>query len=175
MKKAMLIITAMYVVTSVGSHEQTHRSINAGSIFAEFSIGDVIDRLTILTIKRHRITDQKKLDNVILEYESIMQSLNDYCKSLEDLKPELAKLADELLAINTQMWELEDLIRHKEALKEFDAEFIELARSVYHTNDQRCAIKRLINTLTGSRLIEEKQYVEYKKSYNTSSTCNLSK
>ena len=74
---------------------------------------------------------------------------------------ELAQLKKELLHVNEQLWDIEDLIRAKEAQQLFDVEFIELARSVYYTNEQRSVLKRKINILTGSTLIEEKEYTKY--------------
>ncbi len=125
----------------------------------EVSYGELIDKITILEIKMEKITDPNKLRNVKNELESLMNTFYIY---VEETK-EIQKLKDDLKLVNTQLWNIEDTIRVKEAAQEFDDEFIKLARSVYFTNDKRCAIKRKINMICGSRLIEEKQYVEYVK------------
>jgi hypothetical protein len=118
------------------------------------SIGEIVDKLSILHIKTKRITDVDKLVNIEKEYlylhEIVFANLNinivDY---------------NELFVINEQLWDIEDHIRIKEKNKEFDDEFIELARLVYITNDIRFRVKNLINLKYGSEFKEEKSYEQY--------------
>lgn len=120
--------------------------------------GELADKITILEIKSERITDAAKLDNVRRE----LEALREVWATLgfaDDAS--LAALCGQLKAVNETLWKIEDDIRILEAKRQFDARFIELARAVYHTNDQRAALKREINTATGSALIEEKDYVDY--------------
>lgn len=128
------------------------------SVFAEISAGDLVDKITILLIKKERINNPTKLKNVETELQALQETFSNLQQS-----PELIELMQQLKGVNVKMWELEDEIRLKELESKFDAEFIELARSVYLTNDERCRIKRVINELCGSRLIEEKSYTEYVK------------
>lgn len=118
------------------------------------SIGELLDKITILEIKAQRIEDDAKRDNVKRELDALSQSR----RSAQLYTPELEALVQELRQVNVQLWEIEDHIRLKEAEQMFDQEFITLARSVYQTNDKRAAIKRQINDLTGSQLVEEKSY-----------------
>ena len=120
----------------------------------EVSIGEVVDKYTILVIKEQHITDPIKLANVVREREYLESVLGD----LNDFKGNVGRLID----TNQALWNIEDQIRIKESRKEFDAEFIDLARAVYVTNDVRAEIKREINLEQGSLFVEEKQYVEYK-------------
>jgi hypothetical protein len=121
----------------------------------ELSIGEIVDKLSILNIKKDKITDEIKLRNINKEFlylhEIVFSQLNidyneDYLKLLE---------------INKSLWYIEDELRDKERNKEFDHEFIELARSVYFTNDKRADIKKQINLKYNSNFIEEKSYAEY--------------
>jgi hypothetical protein len=121
------------------------------------SPGELLDRLTINEIKSERITDTAKLVNVHRELEVLRKAWADSPLSAHDVSGPLASLKK----VNEKLWEIEDKIREKEAAKSFDAEFIELARSVYHTNDRRSAIKRELNLALGSDLIEEKSYKAY--------------
>jgi ribosome-interacting GTPase 1 len=114
------------------------------------SIGEIIDKITILQIKQEKIKDPDKKSNVTRELEILKKSL-ETIDIPEDLKINLTK-------INRQLWYIEDKIRIFERKQDFGSEFVELARSVYIKNDQRAAIKRQINLLTGSELIEEKSY-----------------
>jgi hypothetical protein len=113
------------------------------------SVGEVLDKISILQIKSERITDASKLANVRRELEHLKDAARDH------RQPELES---DLKSVNSHLWEIEDRLREKEKRKEFDAEFIELARAVYITNDRRAEIKRRINEITGSALIEEKSY-----------------
>lgn len=121
------------------------------------SIGELIDKFTILLIKKSKIIDQEKLNKVSIEI--------DYLKSdVENIKNkyEINDLFDNLININTKLWNIEDNIRIKEKNQEFDSEFIQLARSVYFTNDERAFIKNEINKKTESNIFEVKSYENYK-------------
>jgi hypothetical protein len=119
------------------------------------SWGELIDKITILEIKVERLRTPAARANAARELILLRAELT--------VPPaELAALQAELAVVNRRLWEVEDDIRRKEASQTFDAEFIALARAVYHSNDERSRIKRLINTLLGSELIEEKQYVGYR-------------
>jgi len=122
----------------------------------DISIGELVDKVSILAIKLEKISDPSKVKNIRKEYELLLKPMID-CGIETDSEAFLA-----LKNINVKLWEIEDEIRIKEAEKVFDSEFIELARSVYFTNDDRAAVKKRINLDTGSELVEEKEYVEYK-------------
>ena len=127
------------------------------NVNAQISVGEWIDKLTILEIKLAEILQPDKLDNVRREYETL----------LADAAPELltsreiAALRERLKAVNAELWRIEDEIRIKERARVFDAEFIALARAVYVANDARAALKREINRISGSALVEEKSYAAY--------------
>jgi hypothetical protein len=121
------------------------------------SPGEFLDKLTILEIKAERISDPAKLANVRRELELMRATWDASPLASRDV----TALTAELLAANEALWDIEDRIRAKEAAKVFDAEFVELARSVYRTNDARAAIKRRLNVALGSELIEEKSYRAY--------------
>jgi hypothetical protein len=137
------------------SDEKTGASIPTPH--APVSWGELIDKITILEIKSARLTSATALQNVRHE----LARLNEKTLSLGDMSQEVAPLKSDLIGVNEALWEIEDKIRDKEAAKAFDAEFIELARSVYITNDKRAAIKRRINQLLASELVEEKGYASY--------------
>jgi hypothetical protein len=120
-------------------------------------LGELVDKITILTIKSERIDDQAKLENIHIELDSLEDVFEQSIGDREDI----TILQEELKKINEALWEIEDRIRDKEYLKEFDNEFIELARKVYLTNDQRCAVKKRIDTILGSHITEEKSYKKY--------------
>jgi len=122
----------------------------------EVSHGEIVDKLTILQIKKENITDPIKLDNIVKEYDYLLSIVeNDLEISTES--PEYL----ELLSINKELWVIEDDIRDKERIKEFDEDFIKLARSVYYTNDVRAKIKKEINLKYSSGFVEEKSYQSY--------------
>ena len=124
----------------------------------EISIGELLDKISILEIKLLNIKDEKKSKNVYKE----LEVLNPYFQDLLDKYGiEIKGLYIKLSNINKTLWNIEDGIREKEKVEEFDEEFVELARSVYITNDQRAAVKKEINLLTKSKLIEEKSYSDY--------------
>jgi hypothetical protein len=122
----------------------------------EVSHGEIVDKLTILQIKKENITDPIKLENIIKEHDYLFSVVeNDLgisTSSAEYL---------ELLSVNKKLWIIEDDIRDKERQKEFDFDFINLARSVYYTNDVRAKIKKEINLKYSSGFIEEKSYQNY--------------
>ena len=121
------------------------------------SPGELLDKITILRIKVARIMEPPKVANVRLELELLEKTWRDAgCAAFDVASDERA-----LQAVNEKLWDVEDLIRDKEAKQTFDREFIELARAVYVSNDERAAIKKRINLQLGSRLIEEKSYKPY--------------
>jgi hypothetical protein len=127
------------------------------SVRIEVSPGELIDKITILEIKTERIADEGKLANVRAELATLVAARDGALEA----SSELASLAAELKAVNEALWEIEDHIRDCERAEDFGPRFVELARSVYRTNDRRAALKRRINDLLGSRLIEEKSYAAY--------------
>ena len=127
------------------------------SIKIELSVGELLDKISILQIKAERINDSSKVKNINKELDVLMSLWNDSPYSGTNLSPEI----NELKNINEALWDIEDKIRDKERNQLFDKDFIELARSVYFTNDKRAEIKRIINGKTGSELIEEKSYSDY--------------
>ncbi|MFT5760761.1 MAG: hypothetical protein ACI9LM_005548 [Alteromonadaceae bacterium] len=134
--------------TSINHSEETIMLI-------EVSIGEVVDKVTILEIKSEKIKNTDKLANINREYTLLRQNMMDlgaYPSSEE---------YSNLKAINLKLWQIEDDIRIKEFKGEFDDEFIQLARSVYQVNDHRANLKKAINLNYGSNLIEEKEYVDY--------------
>jgi len=127
------------------------------NVNVEISIGEFFDKITILEIKKERINNEDKLVNINKE----LDGLNDLLSKLSFTREDVAQEVSELSKINEALWEIEDDIREKESKKVFDEEFIELARSVYITNDKRSDIKRDINIKLGSDFVEEKSYEEY--------------
>jgi hypothetical protein len=121
------------------------------------SPGDFLDRLTILELKSERIRDAAKLENVRRELELLRATWKASPLAARDV----TGLVAQLKSVNAVLWDIEDRIREKEAARSFDAEFVELARSVYRTNDRRAALKRELNVALGSPLIEEKSYSKY--------------
>ncbi len=129
------------------------------SIKVDVSVGEFIDKLTILQIKSERISDPTKLENINREKTVLeLEWQNSIYKDLD-----INSQKEKLLAINESLWEIEDDIRDKEKAGEFDPVFIELARSVYITNDKRAAVKKEINAISGSTLVEEKSYSDYQR------------
>ena len=122
------------------------------------SVGELLDKLTILAIKQERIDDAAKRVNIGREQEALERVV-----AAEGLRAiaGVAELEAELRRVNEQLWEIEDAIREHERQQRFDAAFIALARAVYRTNDQRADLKRRINALVGSELVEEKSYAAY--------------
>ncbi len=120
----------------------------------EVSIGEIVDKLSILQIKLENITDKDKLVNIKKEFDYL------YNIVFKDLKMQLDDY-QRLLNINKQLWDIEDDIRDEERAKRFEDKFIELARAVYVTNDERSRIKKDINIKYGSDFVEEKSYQDY--------------
>ncbi|NBU25649.1 MAG: hypothetical protein EBS39_08535 [Gammaproteobacteria bacterium] len=127
-------------------------------ILVPISPGELLDKITILRIKSARMTDEAKLRNVRTELEALEQTWRDSGAAI----PEVAADEAALQRVNEELWDIEDRIRDKERAKEFDAVFIELARAVYVTNDERARFKKNINVALGSRLVEEKSYQPYR-------------
>ena len=129
------------------------------NLSAEISVGEFLDKITILEIKSERIEDPAKLENIHKELNTLRKTWTASPFSQQDITAEIA----ELKAINEALWKIEDDIRDKESDAAFDDQFIQLARSVYVTNDQRAAVKRKINVKVGSELVEEKSYADYRR------------
>ena len=124
----------------------------------EVSFGELLDKLSILEIKSTKITDPDKLENVNNE----LSKLNKISKKIKEQNSEKFNLYySKLLEINKKLWSIEDEIRICEKNNNFDKTFIELARDVYFTNDERLEIKNEINLFYNSGVIEEKEYTEY--------------
>lgn len=126
-------------------------------LLAPISVGELIDKITILKIKQSKANDPEKLANIEHELNELEQTWN------KEKAPELdiSDLFSQLTQVNETLWRIEDDIRAKEAAQTFDDEFINLARSVYKQNDLRAELKKQINLRSGSTLVEEKLYQEY--------------
>jgi len=118
------------------------------------SPGELLDKISILEIKSERITDAGKRNNVLHELQ-LLQEVR--AKSVPESR-DLGRLYNSLKSLNEKLWDIEDALRDLERKKSFGEVFIECARSVYRTNDKRSALKREINRLQGSEIIEEKSY-----------------
>ncbi len=121
------------------------------------SVGELVDKLVILEIKAERIGDAAKRANVVHERDLLRETV----KRAVPGSKELDRLTGELKKINEQLWVIEDDIRDCERSRDFGARFVELARAVYVTNDRRAALKKDINLLVGSDIVEEKSYKTY--------------
>lgn len=126
-----------------------------GQIRVPVSIGELIDKITILRIKARQIKDEAKLLNIKTELSALIRLCDDAQINHQ------SKLTTTLEGVNQKLWDIEDKIRDKERAKSFDSEFIELARAVYVVNDERFRVKSLINEETGSTFREEKSYKQY--------------
>jgi hypothetical protein len=122
----------------------------------EVSIGEIVDKYTILMIKASKIQDQSKLENINKELTYLVETLRKEYPLITD-----GKLAKALLAVNKELWKVEDDLRDLERAKNFGKEFVTLARNVYKLNDQRANIKKEINMNYGSEFVEEKSYQPY--------------
>ncbi|MCR6684854.1 DUF6165 family protein [Pseudoxanthomonas sp.] len=118
------------------------------------SIGELVDKITILEIKAERIDDAAKRGNVRIELQGLLAIWNE----IEARHPEVAELRTRLRTVNEAMWDVQDALRAKEAAQDFGAEFIALARAVGRTNGERVGLKNAINRLAGSLFVEEKEY-----------------
>lgn len=121
------------------------------------SAGELVDKVTILEIKSERIADPAKLANVRRELAGLGEILRPMLAKVSALERSKASLR----AINETLWQIEDDIRDCERRKDFGPRFVELARSVYRTNDKRAAAKREVDALVGSEIVEEKSYASY--------------
>lgn len=129
----------------------------AGMVAVPVSLGELIDKITILEIKSERMTDEKKLANVRKEL-ALLRSVTEAQKLSG---PDFDRVYAALKSTNEALWVIEDDIRDCERHKRFDAKFVELARAVYVTNDKRAALKNELNQLFNSALVEEKSYAAY--------------
>lgn len=127
----------------------------------EVSNGEIIDKYTILEIKLSKIKDAKKLVNIQHEYNTLTPDVKNMYGDAKD-ESHLKKLQNDLLEVNKKLWKIEDDIRECERANDFGKTFIDLARAVYYVNDDRSDVKKEINIFTGSDLVEEKSYEEYK-------------
>jgi hypothetical protein len=125
-------------------------------LLAPIAPGELLDKISILEIKSERIKDRAKFENVRLELAALLA-----VREMLSRPDELAALTAELKKVNECLWDVEDELRDCERRQDFGPRFIDLARSVYRHNDCRAALKREINILLGSRLIEEKAYARY--------------
>jgi len=125
--------------------------------YVPISWGELIDKITILEIKRSNIESQASIKNISIELlylEKILQDNHGVSGKVADLRLQLSE-------VNARLWDIEDRIREKELRQEFDDEFIETARSVYLINDQRARLKRRVNLLLDSEIVEEKGYLDF--------------
>jgi vacuolar-type H+-ATPase subunit I/STV1 len=127
------------------------------TIMTAIAPGELIDKITILRIKSERIGDEAKLKNVRTELDILQKTQAEEVPQSD----EMVRLEDALKTVNEALWEIEDDIRDCERNGDFGEEFIRLARAVYVTNDKRAALKKEINLLLGSTIVEEKSYAEY--------------
>ncbi len=130
-------------------------------ILAPVSVGEIFDKLSILQIKEQKISDPTKLGNVKNEIKELKKSIVDFKIDEQSYSELLNILKAKLFETNSKLWDIEDALRELENKKIFELEFISLARQVYITNDERAEIKKEINKLTGSNIIEEKHYSKY--------------
>jgi len=127
------------------------------SIYVETSPGELLDKISILEIKMERMHDEEKLRNVRIELDALKEAGRGEIVS----SPELNDLFDRLKSVNEELWDIEDEIRVCERKMDFGKTFVRLSRGVYHSNDRRSGLKRRINELLGTRIMEEKSYAPY--------------
>tara|TARA_Y100000052_G_C2916593_1_gene65730 strand:- start:115 stop:552 length:438 start_codon:yes stop_codon:yes gene_type:complete len=127
------------------------------TIMTAIAPGELIDKITILRIKSERISDEAKLKNVRTELDILTATQKEHVPASD----EMMRLEEALKTVNEALWEIEDDIRDCERQGDFGEEFIRLARAVYVTNDKRAALKKEINLLLGSSIVEEKSYAKY--------------
>lgn len=129
-------------------------------ILVPISVGELMDKITILEIKSERIKNPSQLENIVHELEALRAvRLRDIERAMLD------KLSAELKRVNARLWDVEDAIRECDARGDFGADFVELARAVYRLNDERARLKKAINVLSGSRLVEEKSYKSFQREH----------
>lgn len=129
-------------------------------IHVPISAGELVDKITILEIKASRIIDKEKRGHVVRELDALLVVRD----AAIPPSAEIDTLTTALRKINEQLWDIEDEIRVCEAAQDFGARFVQLARDVYFTNDERAKLKKELNLLTGSRFVEQKSYQDYQKS-----------
>ena len=122
------------------------------------SVGELIDKLSIQHVKKTKISNEEKLSFINREYELLYDMSSFYLNN-----EEIIKLYNKLVEVNSNLWEVEDELRILESKSIFDESFVQLARKVYFTNDERFLLKNKINDLTNSEVREQKEYVEYNK------------
>jgi hypothetical protein len=120
------------------------------------SVGEMIDKLSILQVKKTKVNDEEKLIFINKEFELLYDFSLEYFNN-----PEVKLIYEKLILVNTNLWDIEDNLRVMEKEKNFNDDFIELARKVYFTNDERFRLKNEINTITNSEIREVKDYVKY--------------
>jgi hypothetical protein len=129
------------------------RDVPPQDILVPISVGELMDKITILEIKSERIKNPSQLENIVHELEALRAvRLRDIERAMLD------KLSAELKRVNAKLWDVEDAIRDCEARADFGEHFIELARTIYRLNDERSRLKKAINLASGSRIVEEKSY-----------------
>jgi hypothetical protein len=126
-------------------------------VLVEIAPGELLDKITILQIKTERMTDPAKVKNVQVELAILSKTRQEAMPA----SAELTKLEGQLKAVNERLWDIEDEIRVCERQQDFGPRFIALARSVYHENDHRAAVKKAVNQMLQSRIVEEKSYAPY--------------
>jgi uncharacterized protein YukE len=149
------------MVPNAGNHGFCRQITQSGTdmeqILVPVSPGELLDKITILEIKSERMTDEDKLANVRRELSLLNSTWNERICADDTI----LRIHSEMKRINEALWEIEDDIRDKEKAREFDGRFVELARSVYVTNDKRAAAKKELNLYLGSDIVEEKSYQDY--------------
>jgi hypothetical protein len=120
------------------------------------SVGEMIDKLSILQVKKIKVTNEEKLEFINKEFDLLYNFSSEFFKNLE-----IELIYEKLILVNTNLWDIEDQLRVLEKEKKFDSEFIAFARKVYFTNDERFSLKNQINLLTSSEIREVKDYVKY--------------
>jgi hypothetical protein len=136
--------------------DSTAQRLQTGTALAPIAFGELVDKISILEIKSDRIADPAKNSNVRRELEVLNAVLANFT-----LAPGFAEIKAELRRINETLWDLEDEVRRCEREQDFGSLFIEAARGIYKTNDRRAAVKRELNELAGSSLLEEKSYEDF--------------
>jgi hypothetical protein len=134
------------------------RDVPPRDILVPISVGELMDKITILEIKSERIKNPSQLENIVHELEALRAvRLRDIERAMLD------KLSAELKGVNAKLWDVEDAIRDCEARSDFGESFIALARTVYRLNDERSRLKKAINLASGSRIVEEKSYTSFQR------------
>ena len=165
MKKNIIFLSVVLIFSfNIKSNSEEAINVVAGAknikVLVEISVGDLFDKISILEIKQERIKDEEKLRNIEKELNSLLDTCNEINLKYEETD-KIVDLYMELKKINENLWEIEDKIRELEFKKDFGEEFVSLAREVYYKNDSRCKIKKEINILLNSNLVEEKAYTCY--------------